>query len=96
MDQNLQSLVLTIYRIIIRRDIFQFVLHLLFSILGTFFEPFFFYLQSFLFIYISKTMFSVLEALRLRWIQFLGIFTMLLIILNAYSYIGFKLFTTSF
>ncbi|CAD8200520.1 unnamed protein product [Paramecium octaurelia] len=83
------------FQILQRRDIFQFFLHFVLSILGTF-EPFCFYLQSFCFIYISQTMSSVLEALRLRWQQFLGIFSVLLIILNAYSYIGFRRFATSF
>jgi hypothetical protein len=59
-------------------------------------DPFFLYLQSFCFIYISKTMYSVLEALKLRWVQFLGIFAFILQILSLYSYIGYARFTTTF
>jgi hypothetical protein len=66
------------------------------SSLGLLVDPLFFYIESFCFIYISKTMYSVLEALKLRWVQFIGIFTFIMIILNVYSYIGYKQFTTSF
>jgi len=85
-----------LYNIFLKREIFQFVVHFVLSLLGMLIDPFFYYIQSFCFVYISKTMYSVIIALRLRWLSFLGIFTMIMIILNLYGYVGFKRFTTSF
>lgn len=59
---------LNILKVFSKRDIFQFTLHFILSLLGLIVDPLFFYIQSFLFIYISKTMYSVLEALKLRWV----------------------------
>jgi len=79
-----------------KNDLFPFVFHCATSLLGLLYNETFFAVQMFTFVFVSDTMNSVLQALKLRWRKFLGIFALILIILNFYAYVGFFVLSERF
>ncbi|KAL4464407.1 hypothetical protein ABPG72_010894 [Tetrahymena utriculariae] len=88
--------ILLIYSIFKRKDLLPFFLILILSLCGIYISEFFFYLLCLCFVFVNKTMNSVLQALKMRWRKFLGIFLLILFLLNMYAFTGFTSFSQRF
>ncbi len=77
------------YAVLMKKDILPFFFHVVLCSLGILVSDIYFALECFTILFVSKTMHSVLEALKMRYKKFLGILMLLLIILNFYSFAGY-------
>lgn len=96
-----------------KQDLLPFVIILTASLCGVYISEFFYYVLCLCFVFVNKTMYSVLQALKMRWRKFigndglletlghtlltsLGIFFLILILLNMYAFTGFTNFSQRF